>query len=181
MNTTTLTTNSSTNNSISNTTSSDNPYRVEAFVERCVVCGNAALLGCPRCGRPHCEIHAVVTGCCPDCELELSARARKVITPSVLAYAALSTVPVVLVAAGSLYLAVLTGMLMVLGGLMLAGGLRHIIRRTAHNPWVPVANSVLHIAADGGERPRRRIVHHRERDMYKAAWNAGFNRVQGCG
>ena len=161
---------------------SSSPYRVEAYVERCVVCGNPALLSCPRCGRAFCEMHASVSGSCADCELELSSRARRVIAPSMIAYMVVAAVPVVLVGQAAMYhLAVFTAALMFFGGLMLAGGLRSLVRRSANKPWTPVANRVLIIAADGGEAPhRRRHVRPRERCMYKAAWNAGFNRVQGC-
>lgn len=161
--------------------STNNPYRVEAYVERCVVCGNPALLSCPRCGRAFCEMHACVSGSCADCELELSSRARRVIAPSMIAYMMVAAVPVVLVGQAAMYhLAVFTAALMLFGGLMLAGVLRKLVRRKANKPWNPVANRVLMIAADGGEAPRRRHVRPRERCMYKAAWNAGFNRVQGC-
>jgi len=55
------------------------------------------------------------------------------------------------------------------------------MRRNTNKPWTPVANRVLYIAADGGDAPIRRYAPRaRERCMYKAAWNAGFNRVQGC-
>lgn len=177
MNTTTLHTTTTNNNTIT-----DNPYRVEAYVERCVICGNSALLSCPRCGRAFCELHASVSGCCADCELELSARTRRVIGPSMVAYVVLAVVPVVLVAQATMYhLAVFTAALMFFGGLLLAGVLGRLVRRGANGPWIPVANCVLHIAADGGEAaPRRRAGRARERCMYKAAWNAGFNRVQGC-
>jgi hypothetical protein len=49
-----------------------------------------------------------------------------------------------------------------------------------------VENATLQISADGGEpaAPRRLghlVARTRVTDMYTRAYNAGFNRVQGCG
>ena len=162
-------------------TTSSTPYRVERFVESCHVCGAGAMLSCPRCGRPFCAGHAEVTGACADCELELASRFRKVVTPSVLAYCAAALVPVMIVSAAGPGLALLTGALLTCGGLGLAGAVRRLVRRQAIKPWLPVANPCqLQIAPDGGPAPKRKIAPRRETDMYRRAYNAGFNRVQGC-
>lgn len=178
MNTTTLTTPTP---SIPNTYAAS-PYRVEAYVERCVVCGNDALLSCPRRGRHFCELHARVSGACADCEPELSARTRQVIGPSMVIYTVAAVVPVyLLLQADVLFLTVFTTALLVFGALLVAGCLRGLVRRGANKGWAPLPNRVLHIAADGGDPPRRRPpAQGRERCMYRAAYNAGFNRVQGC-
>ncbi len=98
-------------------TPTNNPYRAEAFVETCVVCGNAALLGCPRCGRTFCELHASVSGACADCELELSSRTRKVVGPAMVAYILVAAVPVFLMAQATMYhIAVFTTGLLMFGG-----------------------------------------------------------------
>jgi hypothetical protein len=167
------------------TTMKSHPYRETDVQATCVTCSHPALLHCPRCNRPFCADHASISACCADCELELSRRGRRAQAGGMTVYTAVVAVVSCIVFANSGFLGVTTVAFGVLGGILVAAMTRRIARCGADRGWTPVENAELWVGAEAGEPRHRRLVHlvagrYREKDMYTAARNAGFNRVQGC-
>lgn len=162
------------------------PYRVIEPVTGCVVCHGDALARCPRCQRSFCSEHAEVSGCCADCELSLSSRIHRfrlgalslytVALSALCCWVAINSDPVV---------SIVIGAFGILGGIFVSS-MAVRVARGADLGWVPVENASLQVNADPGKaRAPRRLGHliagrSREKDMYQAAYKAGFNRVQGC-
>jgi hypothetical protein len=163
------------------------PYRTSELVPVCVVvgCNDSALLRCPVCDRPFCGGHASVSSSCPDCELELSKRVDRANNIAMLVYAAGLAASAGIIGLADWYLGVTAAGFGLLGGTLFCALARRLARRKAHRSWIPIENATLQVGADAGlPRVRRlgRLVasKSRETDMYTAAYNAGFNRVQGC-
>jgi len=161
------------------------PCRNSDEIEPCVVCQAPALVRCPRCARPFCGDHATVNSACPDCELQLARRTERIIAGAVGGYMVAAASATVSLGMANMYVGIVAGAFSVLGGLLVAAMARGLSRRKAEQAWEPVENAMLQVAADGGDPHHRRSVRlaggrARERDQYTAAYNAGFNRVQGC-
>ena len=161
-----------------------NPYRENATASYCVTCGQAALVRCPRCGRPFCADHAQVTSCCADCELALARTTRRWIAGTMASYVAALGGAACYLAMLEPVLGFVTGGFGVLGGIFVTAVATRFARGKERS-WEPVEGAELRIGAEGGDnRPPRRlgwlIRSSGKKDMYQAAYDAGFNRVQGC-
>lgn len=167
---------------IANTT---DPYRV-CLVVPCTACGEPALLCCPQCGRAYCSTHVNLGMACMDCELRAPRRealapvAGLVLTVGCLAGGGLALGDYIL---GTMGITVCTTSLIFAGILALIG--RRAKARRASQSWPLVEGAQLEISAFAGESEERRLGFllnkpRREKDMYRAARSAGFNRVQGC-
>jgi hypothetical protein len=151
---------------------------------RCVVCRSPALARCPRCGEPFCSTHAAVSGCCADCELSRAHQIYRTKLALVSIYTLAAAAVVVSLGLLAIPLAIIGGAFAVLGG-VLASAAAARIARGADRSWVPVDGAVLEVGSEAGSPRVRRLGRWirgrtREKDQYQAAYNAGFNRVQGC-
>jgi hypothetical protein len=163
------------------------PYRTSELVPSCVVvgCNDPALLRCPVCDRPFCGGHASVSSSCPDCELEISKRVDRANNIALLVYAAGLAASAGIIGLANWYLGVTAAGFGLLGGTLFCALARRLARRKAHKSWIPIENATLQVGADAGVPRVRRLGRlmaskSRDTDMYTAAYNAGFNRVQGC-
>lgn len=159
------------------------PYRANAPQLFCVTCHAPAVVHCPRCRRPFCADHATIT-CCPDCELALARSSRRWTAGLLTGYLAAAGSAVCCMATVDSFLAVATGAFGVLGSIFVTAIARRAARGRIRS-WEPVEGAELRIGAEGGEaRHARRLGwlmrSTGKKDMYQAAYDAGFNRVQGC-
>lgn len=162
----------------------DTPAKLNAAPVSCVACDTDALLCCPWCDRPFCADHASFTTACMDCELQaprsglLESLALTILTAGFFLGG--------ISALGGYFF---WGLIIGLGSFCLAALLALVSRRArwrrSRVDWPLVEGARLEIGADAGEANHRRLGFilarsRREKDMYTAAHNAGFNRVQGC-
>jgi hypothetical protein len=159
-------------------------YNNTLLLPACVVCHAPALARCPGCHRPFCSSHAAVSGWCADCELSRAHRVERTRLILLSIYTISIATAVVSLGLFNIHLAIVAGAFGALGG-VLVSALAGRIARGPDRAWAPVEGAALEVGSEAGPPRVRRLGRwvagrQREKDQYQAAYNAGFNRVQGC-